>query len=112
MLTIKIKNDSTGTPEIGNYDFEVWVNHDMIDFGYIIGHERKKGWKDLVKKVSEYDSFEAMISALEKADKKEKLRKAAEDMREEYLTNPELNMDFCYGCDVKNNPKCDKCVGS
>jgi hypothetical protein len=112
MLTIRIKNDGTGTPEIGNYDFEVLVNNGIIDFGHVNGHKRSEGWQELVRMIANYDSFDQLIVDLHKMQEDEKLRESAESMREEYLTNPDLNMDFCYGCDVKNNPKCDKCVGS
>jgi hypothetical protein len=124
MLTIRIKNDGTGTLETANYDYAVYVNDAVIATGHVDGHERILGWQYLLKQVAEdgalkfINKYENLLKILEvlreesEALQHEKLQKAAESMREEYLTNPDLNMDFCHGCDVKNNPKCDKCVGS
>lgn len=47
MLTIKIVNDGTGTPEIGNYRYQVMVNNTMIESGEIKGHKRGD-WRKLV----------------------------------------------------------------
>ena len=48
MLVINIHNDSTGTDEIGNYNYTVKINYEIISSGRIEGHERLHGWEALV----------------------------------------------------------------
>jgi hypothetical protein len=61
VLAIKFLNDQTGTPEKGNYKYEVvvtqitdgkfqWVK---IDEGELKDHQRDLGWEELVKKLSD-----------------------------------------------------------
>lgn len=51
MLILEILNDGTGTKKIGNYRYKVMVNHEVIDEGVIIGHDRENGWRNLVRMV-------------------------------------------------------------
>jgi hypothetical protein len=48
MLIIKIQNDSTGTVEVGNYRYQVLINQTVIESGEVKGHDRSKGWQNLV----------------------------------------------------------------
>lgn len=48
MLTIKILNDGTGTDESSNYRYQVLINHTVIESGEVKGHDRRKGWQNLV----------------------------------------------------------------
>lgn len=48
MLTIKIVNDGTGTDESSNYRYQVLINQTVIESGEIKGHDRSKGWQNLV----------------------------------------------------------------
>jgi len=52
MLIIKIKNDGTGDVVKGNYDWEVWVNPNIIDAGRVEGHYRKDGWEQLLRRIA------------------------------------------------------------
>jgi hypothetical protein len=49
MLIIKIVNDATGTNESANYRYQVLVNDTVIESGEIKGHDRRKGWQNLVE---------------------------------------------------------------
>ena len=49
MLTIKIVNDGTGTNTDANYRYQVLVNDTVIESGEVKGHDRRKGWRNLVK---------------------------------------------------------------
>ena len=51
MLTIKIHNDSTGTQESANYEYNVYINGRVIEHGEIKGHNRNDGWRKLVQTV-------------------------------------------------------------
>jgi hypothetical protein len=57
MLIIKIQNDSTGTPEIGNYRYQVMVNETVIEIGDVKGHRRSQCWQKLVARVLENSLF-------------------------------------------------------
>ena len=48
MLIVKIVNDGTGTPEVGNYRYQVMVNDTVIESGEIKKHHRKEGWQKLL----------------------------------------------------------------
>ena len=48
MLTVKIVNDGTGTPEVGNYRYQVLINETVIESGEIKKHHRKEGWRRLL----------------------------------------------------------------
>jgi len=56
MLIIKIQNDGTGTPEIGNYRYQVLVNSTSIEVGEIRGH-RRGDWRKLVAMMLENSLF-------------------------------------------------------
>ena len=56
MLIIKIQNDGTGTPEYGNYRYQVLVNSTSIEVGEIKGHKRGD-WRRLVARVLESSLF-------------------------------------------------------
>ena len=64
MLIIKIQNDSTGTPEIGNYRYQVMVNETVIESGEVKGHRRSQGWQKLVALVLENSLF--MMARIDK----------------------------------------------
>ena len=51
MLIIKIVNDATGTNESANYRYQVMVNDTVIESGEIKGHDRRKGWQNLVEMI-------------------------------------------------------------
>ena len=63
MLIIKIKNDGTGDVVKGNYDWEVWVNQDVIDAGRVEGHFRSDGWEQLLRRIASV-SEDAKYNAL------------------------------------------------
>lgn len=48
MLRVQFINDGTGTKEVGNYDYKVFVNLKKIAEGRIEGHSRADGWQGLV----------------------------------------------------------------
>ena len=56
MLIIKIQNDGTGTPEYGNYRYQVLVNSTSIEVGDIKGHKRGD-WRKLVAMMLENSLF-------------------------------------------------------
>ena len=56
MLIIKIQNDGTGTPEYGNYRYQVLVNDTSIEVGEIKGHKRGD-WRKLVAMMLENSLF-------------------------------------------------------
>ena len=56
MLIIKIQNDGTGTPEFGNYRYQVLVNSTSIEVGDIKGHKRGD-WRKLVAMMLENSLF-------------------------------------------------------
>ena len=49
MLVITFHNDGTGNEEIGNYNWEVYLNRKLLDRGELKNHNRSDGWKGLVK---------------------------------------------------------------
>lgn len=49
MLRILIHNDRTGTDTSANYDWTVDVNGQVIAKGRVEGHNRWKGWVDLLR---------------------------------------------------------------
>ncbi len=49
MLVITFHNDGTGTDEIGNYNIVIFLNRTPIWEGRVEGHDRRKGWKALLK---------------------------------------------------------------
>jgi hypothetical protein len=51
MLIIAIINDETGTEQVGNYRYFVYVNNEEIESGVIQGHIRDRGWQELVMKL-------------------------------------------------------------
>jgi len=53
MLIIKIHNDSTGSNELANYNYDVLVNTSLIASGRIVDHNRTDGWVELVKRLVE-----------------------------------------------------------
>jgi hypothetical protein len=70
MLIIKIQNDGTGTPEIGNYRYQVMVNDTVIESGEVKGHERKEGWRGLLLNLVDTSSkkeLENLIGLCEEA---------------------------------------------
>lgn len=48
MLQVKIVNDGTGNEKVGNYDYVVSVNSNIIAQGRLENFERKKGWESLL----------------------------------------------------------------
>jgi hypothetical protein len=59
MLILLIQNDSTGTNESANYNYEVRINTRTIAKGHIEGHNRDDGWAVLVKKIAEPYEYRA-----------------------------------------------------
>lgn len=51
MLLVKIVNDGTGTEQIGNYDWSVYVNRFLIAEGRVMGHPRGDGWHGLLSRL-------------------------------------------------------------
>lgn len=49
MLILKIVNDATGTNTDANYRYQVLVNDTVIESGKVSGHDRRKGWRNLVE---------------------------------------------------------------
>ena len=50
MLLIKIVNDGTGDVHTGHYDYQVFVNREIIARGRIENHDRLAGgWRGLVR---------------------------------------------------------------
>ena len=64
MLIIKIQNDGTGTPEVGNYRYQVMINSTVIESGDVKGHRRSQGWQKLVARVLENSLF--MMAKIDK----------------------------------------------
>lgn len=53
MLIIKIRNDGTGTNQIGNYYWTALINGwKVIGQGRIENFERERGWKELLKEIA------------------------------------------------------------
>ena len=52
MILLKIVNDGTGDSLQGNYDYQVYVNKDLILSGRVENHNRYDGLKTLIKLVS------------------------------------------------------------
>ena len=53
MLIIKIINDGTGTNTDANYRYQVLVNDTVIESGEIKGHDRRKGWVNLIEMLAD-----------------------------------------------------------
>lgn len=51
MLTIYIRNDGTGTEEVGNYEWQAMVRFETIASGRVEGHPRAVGWERLVQRI-------------------------------------------------------------
>jgi len=64
MLTVTFHNDGTGNEAIGNYDVTVAVNDAIIYTCRIEGHERRRGWTELVDRLV----FAAYREEMEAAD--------------------------------------------
>ena len=52
MLVLEIHNDKTGTPAIGNYDWTLLVNTDVIARGRVERFRRDRGAAKLLARVS------------------------------------------------------------
>jgi hypothetical protein len=52
MLSIYVRNIKT-VKDIADYEYLVMVNAKLIAEGKIKGHNRKDGWKPLVKRIAE-----------------------------------------------------------
>jgi len=69
MLVITFHNDSTGVNLQGNYNVKVYVNDKVIYSGRVEGHDRRKGWPNLVRmfirkvhaKTQYLDMFQQML---------------------------------------------------
>ena len=53
MLLIKIVNDGSGDSKTGNYDYEVFVNKELIASGKVENHNREEGWRKLVRMLAD-----------------------------------------------------------
>jgi hypothetical protein len=58
MLIIKIVNDGTGTNTDANYRYQVLVNDTVIESGEVRGHDRRKGWVNLVEMLVKQSEIE------------------------------------------------------
>lgn len=58
MLLVKIVNDGTGTDIKADYNYEVYVNKEKISWGMVKNYDRRKGWRGLVKTISEQGNDE------------------------------------------------------
>ena len=58
MLILKIVNDTTGTNESANYRYQVLVNDTVIESGEVSGHDRRKGWQNLVEMLAIHSNYE------------------------------------------------------
>ena len=65
MLTIKIVNDATGTNESANYRYQVLVNDTVIESGEVKGHDRRKGWQNLVEMLAIHSNYEKVKREIE-----------------------------------------------
>lgn len=54
MLLVLVHNDGTGSEEKANYDFEVRINNEVIERGRVQGHNRKDGWRTLIKEIVDH----------------------------------------------------------
>lgn len=52
MLHLHIRNTCTGTPQVGNYNWHLYCNEELVESGNVNGHERSKGWRDLVRMIA------------------------------------------------------------
>ena len=50
MLWMKVVNDGSGTLQVGNYTYSVFVNEQKLTDGKITGYKRVRGWKTLLRK--------------------------------------------------------------
>jgi hypothetical protein len=51
MLKIVVVNDGTGKENIGNYQVVVSINNRLIEEWYVKGHDRSKGWRNLLLQI-------------------------------------------------------------
>ena len=49
MLIITFHNDGTGDVTEGNYNYEVYINKELIGLGRLEKHNRLEGWEGLIK---------------------------------------------------------------
>ena len=70
MLHLRILNVG-GPDDSANYDWSARVNHELIDRGRVGGHDRSKGWRDLVRMIAgespEVAALRERVAALEAA---------------------------------------------
>ena len=52
MISVTITEQDGGTARKGNYKWSVDVNGSSVAKGEVKGHQRAKGWKKLLKKVT------------------------------------------------------------
>ena len=53
MLIVLVHNNGTGTQETANYDYEVRINHEVIEHGRILDHNRNDGWRALIREIAD-----------------------------------------------------------
>jgi hypothetical protein len=68
MLKLVFVNDGTGTEEVGNYDFKVYINEEEIKSGRVESHVRKDGWHSLVIEAAVQSKVNDMIEAYGASD--------------------------------------------
>ena len=61
-------NDSTGTPSVGNYRYQVMINDTVIESGAVKGHKRKQGWRGLLLDLVDQSSKSELESLIFKGD--------------------------------------------
>ena len=54
MLLVLVHNDGTGSEEKANYDYEVRINNEVIERGRVQGHNRKDGWRALIREIVDH----------------------------------------------------------
>jgi hypothetical protein len=61
MLKIEITNDQTGSDNIANYDYKVFINGIMIDSGKVLDHNRSLGWRSLLVQAAHDSKLNEMM---------------------------------------------------
>lgn len=63
MLIITFLNDQTGDDFAANYDVLVRVNKGIVYRGRIEAHNRTKGWRELVRQLSDAPTLTTTVEA-------------------------------------------------
>lgn len=52
MLHLHIRNVCTGPDDAANYQWELYVNSERREVGHVTGHDRSKGWRELLRMIA------------------------------------------------------------